>query len=94
MHKFALAAAAALTAVAFGSAAMAQETDFQKYDGDKDGFITWEEAFAAYPTLTEVLYNQTDANADGKLDEAEFTALQGLTAGLDTNASATSSSAM
>lgn len=84
MNKLSLVAAAALTAGVFGAAAIAQETtqtDFAKYDANKDSLISWDEALGAYPTLTQVLFDQADANDDGSLDESEFTALQGLTAG-------------
>jgi hypothetical protein len=86
MHKLAIVAAAALTAATFGAAAMAQDSttgDFGAADANKDALVSWDEALAVYPTLTQELFNQADANADGNLDEAEFTALIGLTAGLD-----------
>jgi hypothetical protein len=95
MNKLSLIAAAALSAGVFGVAAIAQdssETDFVKYDGNKDNLISWEEALGAYPTLSQILFDQADANDDGSLDEGEFTALQGLTAGLDGASSEVSSS--
>jgi hypothetical protein len=89
MHKFALVAAAALTAATFGAAAIAQDSsttgDFDAVDANKDAMVSWDEALGAYPTLSQDLFNQADANADGSLDESEFIALQGLTAGLDTS---------
>jgi len=95
MNKLAIIAAAALTAAMFGASAIAQETttvvDFATADANKDAIVSWDEALAVYPTLTEDLFKQADANADGNLDEAEFTALVGLTAGAD--ATTTSSSA-
>jgi hypothetical protein len=84
MNKLALFAAAALTASTFGLSAMAQdatESDFSRADGNNDGIVSWEEALGVFPTLSQTLFNQADANADGNLDEAEFTALVGLTAG-------------
>jgi hypothetical protein len=99
MYKFALVAAAALSVAAFGAAAVAQDTsvaDFDKVDANKDAMVSWDEALGAYPTLTENLFKQADANADGSLDATEFIALQGLTAGLDdsgTTSSEASSSA-
>lgn len=84
MNKLAILAATALAAATFGTAAMAQETtatDFASVDANKDAVVSWDEALAVYPTLTEDLFKQADANADGNLDEAEYTALQGLTAG-------------
>jgi hypothetical protein len=94
MNKLAMIAAAALTAATFGVAAIAQDStagDFDKVDANKDAVVSWDEALGAYPTLTQELFAQADANADGNLDESEFTALLGLTAGLD-DAGTTSSS--
>ena len=92
MNKLALLAAAALTAATFGAAAIAQESsgtgDFGAADANKDGVVSWDEAFGVYPTLTQELFGQADANADGNLDEAEFTALVGLTAGVDSSGDA------
>lgn len=86
MNKFALAAAAALTAGVFGLAAIAQDStggDFDKADANNDSLVSYEEALGVYATLTQDLFNQADANGDGNLDEGEFTSLQGLTAGVD-----------
>ena len=89
MNKLALIAAAALSAATFGAAAIAQDSttsdtgNFGSVDANKDGFVSWDEALGAYPTLTQELFNQADGNADGTLDEAEFTALEGLSAGVD-----------
>lgn len=95
MNKFALVAAAALSVAAFGAAAIAQDTssaDFDKIDANKDAVVSWDEALGAYPTLTQELFAQADANADGSLDESEFTALVGLTAGVDSGGGTSSSS--
>lgn len=95
MNKFALVAAAALSVATFGAAAIAQDTssaDFDKIDANKDAVVSWDEALGAYPTLTQELFAQADANADGSLDESEFTALVGLTAGVDSGGSTSSSS--
>jgi hypothetical protein len=89
MNKLALIAAAALTATTFGAAAIAQDAtqsetgNFDSVDANADGFVSWDEALGAYPTLTQELFNQADGNADGNLDEAEFTALEGLSASVD-----------
>ena len=96
MNKLAILAATALTAGIFGAAAIAQDTtqtDFAKYDANKDNMISWDEALGAYPTLNQVLFDQADANDDGSLDESEFLALQGLTAGEDSTSSSSMSSA-
>ncbi len=96
MNKLALVAAAALTAGTFGAAAIAQEAttsetgNFDHADANTDGVVSWDEAIGVYPTLSQTLFDQADANADGSLDEAEFTALEGLTAGLDDSGVATS----
>ena len=94
MNKLAIVAAAALTAATFGAAAIAQDStasDFVNVDANKDNLVSWDEALGAYPTLTQELFNQADANADGSLDEAEYTALVGLTAGLDATTTPSSS---
>ncbi len=89
MNKLALAAAAALTVATFGTAAIAQDAssndtgDFDHADANTDGFVSWEEALGVFPTLSQTIFDQADADGDGNLDESEFTALQGLTAGLD-----------
>ena len=95
MNKIAIYAAAAVTAVSFGvGGALAQAGgDFAKADANKDGAVTQEEAMGVFPTLTADLFTKADANADGKLDETEFAALQGLTAGLDANTTSSASSA-
>jgi hypothetical protein len=102
MNKLAIIAAAALSAVSFGAFAQDSSTtgDFDAVDANKDAMVSWDEALGAYPTLTQELFTQADANGDGSLDAAEFTALQGLTAGLDastppaTDDASSSSSAM
>ena len=87
MKNLALIAAAAMTAGMFGAGAIAvaQEstTDFTKADANNDAMVSFDEARGPFPTLTEDLFKQADANGDGNLDEAEFTSLIGLTAGLD-----------
>ena len=78
MKKFALIAAAALTAT-MGTAAFAQDnntSEFDDVDGNKDGMITYEEALGLSSTLTQVQFDQADENGDGSLDEAEFTSLK------------------
>ena len=88
MNKLALMVAAAATVATFGVAgAYAQQAggDFAKADANKDGSVSMEEAMGSYPTLTQDLFTKADANGDGKLDETEYGALQGLTAGLDGN---------
>ena len=85
MNKLALAAAAALSVATFGAAAIAQDssTDFDSVDANHDNIVSFEEAAGVYTGLSEAIFAQADANGDGSLDEGEFTALRGLTAGLD-----------
>lgn len=95
MNKLAILAATGLVAV-MGGYAIAQQTnesDFAKADANKDNTLSFEEAGGIYPTLTQQLFDQADANKDGVLDEAEYTSLIGLSAGLATSGNATSSSA-
>ncbi len=88
MNKLALIAATALTAATFGGAALAQDangdattSDFTTVDANVDGAVSWEEAFGAFPSLTEDLFNQADANGDGTLDEGEYANLVALIPG-------------
>ncbi|MEO6013837.1 MAG: hypothetical protein ABIQ30_09675 [Devosia sp.] len=87
MKNLALIAAAAMTVATFGAGAIAigeeNVSDFQKADGNNDLMVTFDEARGSYPTLSEDLFAKADTNADGSLDEAEFTGLVGLSAGLD-----------
>lgn len=96
MNKFALVAAAALAATTFGVAgalAQAGSTDsFDTADANNDGSVSFEEAMGVFPTLTQQLFDQADADHSGALDETEFGSLQGLTAGLNDNGTASSSS--
>ena len=98
MNKFSLVAAAALSVAAFGVAAIAQESttseagDFDNVDANKDEMVSWDEALGAYPTLSQVLFDQADMNDDGSLDESEYTSLEGLTAGLDDDGAGDNSS--
>jgi len=92
MNKIAIIAAAAVTTVSFavGGALAQAGGDFAKADANKDGFVSQEEAMGVYPTLTADLFTKADANGDGKLDAGEFGSLQGLTAALDGNHTASS----
>lgn len=82
MNKLALVAAAALSVATLGTAAayaQAGSTDkFGDVDGNKDGMVSMTEAMGAYPTLTQALFDQADANHDGNLDQTEFGTLEGL----------------
>ena len=96
MNKIALVAAAALTAGTFGLAAIAQdsESDFNKADSNGDGLVSYEESLVVHSGVTEALFAQADANADGSLDEAEFTSLVTLAGALgDETADPSASSA-
>jgi hypothetical protein len=98
MNKFALLAAAALTAGTFGLAAIAQDnntTEFDDVDGNKDGMITYEEALVVSSTLTQAQFDQADADGNGSLDEAELISLMTLATpendGNESSSAATSS---
>ena len=64
----------ALVAAGFMSTAFAGENKFNMLDADADGYITAEEA-AAHEGLQQG-WTETDANADGKVDAAEFSAFE------------------
>ena len=94
MNKFAIVAVAALAAGTLGMAAIAQDNsvggDFEQFDGNKDGVISFDEARGSFATLSQVLFDQADSNGDGSLDEGEFVGLKGLTAGETNNNASTS----
>lgn len=91
MKKLVLAIAVASTAAVIMPAVTLaipppqNEVTFASRDGNKDGVLSWDEVLGAYPTLPRVLFSQADENDDGVLDEAEFGALQGLSAAFDTD---------
>jgi len=64
----------AVLAAGFMATAMASENQFSKLDADADGYISAEEA-AAHEGLQEG-WQATDANMDGKVDAAEFSAFE------------------
>ena len=64
----------AVIAAGFMSTALASENQFNKLDADADGYITAEEA-AAHEGL-QAGWTDTDVNADGKVDAAEFSAFE------------------
>ena len=104
MNKLAIVTLAAVSAATFGVAgAFAQAGgDFAAIDTNHDQKVTLEEAMGPYPTLTQSLFDQADANKDGSLDEAEYGTLGGLLGGQNggdsssaaPSSEATSSSAM
>ena len=72
-------AMATLCVVALGlGTAGAYARDFQHADENRDGKVSWEEAFGDSPTLTRVLFNAADEDHNGSLDEAEYGLLYGL----------------
>ena len=83
MNMIKISIAAMALAVGFAAVpAIAQSRDsFQNVDGNGDGFVTYDEARRAYPTLPKLLFLKADDNHDGVLDEAEYGELRGLTAG-------------
>ena len=80
-NLFTVAVAAALIAMS-GAVAGAEPAgervsqDFSKYDTNRDGFISREEA-AKIPDFTGP-FNESDDNRDGRLDSAEFLKAQSL----------------
>ncbi|MEN8179929.1 MAG: EF-hand domain-containing protein [Pseudomonadota bacterium] len=66
--------AVALLAAGFMATAIASENQFNKLDADADGYISAEEA-AAHEGLQKG-WQGTDANMDGKVDAAEFSAFE------------------
>ena len=57
------------------SAALAQvASDFVSVDVDASGDVTLTEAQAVWADLTEEAYAAADANADAKVDQAEYEA--------------------
>lgn len=94
MNKAVFAAAAALTAGAFGLAAIAQDnsSDFARADGNHDGAISYSESLVVNSRLDRNLFDMADANDDGVLDEGEFQSLETLAASLGTDPSELASS--
>jgi hypothetical protein len=72
-------AAAGLGALAFGPAVIAQDAanqvtteDFDQADVDNSGELTFDEAKAVLPTLTQEQFDQLDGNDNGTLSLAEI----------------------
>jgi hypothetical protein len=66
------------TAVVLGlsTAAFAQAaTDFATVDADASGGVSWTEAVAAWPSLTEDAFKTADADASGELSAEEYAAV-------------------
>ena len=82
-------AAAVLSVGTFGLAAIAQDTEssFNKADGNKDGFVSFEEAQVVLSGLSQELFDQADGNDDAQLDEGEFQSLETLAAPQTNNTS-------
>ena len=69
-NLFSAAVAAALIATAGPAAAEGASADFNKYDTNRDGFVSREEA-AKIPDFS-MAFDESDDNRDGRLDTAEF----------------------
>lgn len=61
----------AMTSMFLASAAMASVAEL---DTDGDGFVSFPEMAAAYPTMTEDGFNVVDTNGDGVVDPDEMDA--------------------
>lgn len=57
--------------------AFAQAADFSTADANGDGQVTYEEAVAVLPDLTEDQFKAADTDSNGTLSEAEYDALIG-----------------
>jgi hypothetical protein len=71
------AAACGLTAAVaafIGTAALAAAPAFQSVDIDGDGALSWPEAQAAMPELTDADFAAADADGDGLLSPEEYAA--------------------
>jgi hypothetical protein len=91
-------AAAGLTlstgAFAQDNSTTANPTTFAAADADSSGGVSFEEAQAVWPDVTQDQFNTADANTDGSLDEAEFGALSSTlqtSAGMSTTTNDTTS---
>lgn len=60
------------TLAALGLASMSMAST--ALDANGDGAVTWQEAQASHPDLTEAQFAAMDANGDGALDADEVTA--------------------
>jgi hypothetical protein len=82
MNKIVL---SSLIVLGLSSAALAQAaTDFATVDADVSGGLSWTEVQAAWPDLTEDDFTAADTDADGELNEDEYTALTAGTADTET----------
>ncbi|MCA1900801.1 MAG: PASTA domain-containing protein, partial [Candidatus Hydrogenedens sp.] len=49
----------------------ALKSDFGSVDSNGDGQVSWLEASAKYPGLTQEVFNQVDTNSDGSISKSE-----------------------
>jgi hypothetical protein len=68
--------ATVLLAAGFFTAAVASEDAFIKLDVNEDGYISAQEAVADEPLHQS--WETTDANQDGQIDAAEFSAFEAM----------------
>ncbi|HOL20037.1 MAG TPA: hypothetical protein PK813_07325, partial [Candidatus Hydrogenedens sp.] len=47
------------------------KSDFGSVDSNGDGQVSWSEASAKYPGLTQEVFNQVDTNSDGSISKSE-----------------------
>lgn len=63
----------AVTAISFSTLAYAAK-DFTAADSDGNGKVTWEEAAAANPEMTQEAFKALDKDGDGTLSAEEYNA--------------------
>lgn len=54
------------------TSAFAQGVTFESIDADQDGFLTYEEATAVIPSMTDEAFKEIDGDQDGRLSPDEF----------------------
>ena len=72
-----LTSALAIAALFAAPLAYAGEEEHKAADADQSGGVSWDEAAAANPDMTEEDFTAADADASGELDQEEFDAAMG-----------------
>ena len=79
--KSAVIATVCVVALGLGTAGAMAAGGFQEADENRDGKVSWDEAFGHSPSLSRVLFDAADATHDGSLDETEYESLFALSCG-------------